>query len=81
MKPLEDAGNTTANSMTSNSTMLEIVRNKNNMADLILRKRIEIYRRELQWAIVKIDQERLDDFEFLRKLKICESDKMSEFAS
>ena len=69
------------NNPAGNSTVLEIVRNKNNLADLILRKRVEEYERELQWTIVKIDQERLDVFDFLKKLKICESDKMSEFGS
>ena len=62
------------------STILELVQNKNNMAENLLRKRLAKYQRQLDLTILKMDNDRLDVFDFLKKVKLCQSNKMAEFA-
>ena len=57
---------------------LEIVRNKNNAAELMLRRRLDAYDREKALSIMTIDHDRLDTKDFLKDLKICNSDDLPE---
>ena len=65
----------------SRNTIIETVRNKNNKEDVRLRRRLTEYSKELATKIIQIDHDRLDAFDFLRQLRMCESDYMSEFAA
>ena len=64
----------------SRASILQWVRNKNNQEDLYLRKVLEFHQRELVDNMIRLEEERLDWHAFLRKLKECNSDDMSEFA-
>lgn len=61
------------------NTILQIVRNKNNLEELMLHRRMAEYRKTLVTRIGDIEQERLDVFDFIKQLKLCESDRMGEF--
>ncbi len=70
-----------ANMQTSSSSVLQLVRNKNNLADMLLRRRVDEYRKECLSKVYDIEMERLDWKIFLGNLKACNSDDMSEFAT
>ena len=61
------------------STVLHMVRNRNNMAEQLLHMKLVKYNRNLSVTINQMNQERLDVLAFLKQLKSCESDQMSEF--
>ena len=61
------------------ATILQIVRNKNNLEELMLRRRMDEYRKTLSIKMGDIEQERLDVFDFIKQLKLCESDTMDEY--
>ncbi|KAK2184343.1 hypothetical protein NP493_271g03024 [Ridgeia piscesae] len=63
------------------ASIIETVRNKNNKEEVRLRRRLTEYSKELATKIVQIDHDRLDAFDFLRQLRMCESDYMTEFAA
>jgi hypothetical protein len=52
-----------------------LVNNRNNLADMYLRKTLAQVEREKTASITELDHERLEVLDFLRNLKICDSDK------
>ena len=64
----------------SKDSILQWVRNKNNQEDIYLKKALEFHQRELVFKMIKLEEERLDWHAFLKQLKECNSDDMSEFA-
>ena len=57
---------------------MAIVKNKNNVTEMTLAKQIEEYKREQSMVLLSIDQDRLDMKDFLRQIRICESDDLPE---
>ena len=64
----------------SRASVLQMVRNKNNLAELLLQREVDEYRREFQSKMYQIEIERGDWRHFLREIRVCDSDDMSEFA-
>lgn len=64
----------------SRVTVLQKVRNKNNMAENKLRRNLLEYNKEYEVEVKRVDQERLDVIMFLKQLQFCESDTLSQFA-
>ncbi|XP_064634072.1 uncharacterized protein LOC135491982 isoform X3 [Lineus longissimus] len=52
-----------------------LVNNKNNLADMTLRKTLAQVEREKVASITELDHERLEVLDFLRNLKRCDSDR------
>ena len=57
---------------------LELVRNKNNVAELELRRRLEKYDREQTVSITNLDIEKIDVTDFLKGVKKIHSDDLLE---
>ena len=49
------------------------------MTQVRLKRRLNEYGKLLAGKIVRIDHQRLDAYDFLRKLRFCESDNMKEY--
>ena len=57
---------------------LEIVRNKNNVAELELRRTLENYDREQRVSIMNLDMEKIDTTDFLKEVKKIHTDDLLE---
>ena len=60
-------------------TFHRYVKNKNNLEELFLQRLLASYRREETQSVRRIEQERLDWMEFVKRVKTCDSDNMPEF--
>ena len=64
----------------SRGTVFQRVRNKNNLEEMHLRRRIDELKQRLSFEMYRIEMERLDWKMFLKEVRNCESDDLSEFA-
>ncbi len=64
----------------SRASMLQWVRNKNNQAENWKKKRIAAHTKKFTFNVMRMEEERLDWHAFLKQLKVCNSDDLSEFA-
>jgi len=62
------------------NSVYQRVRNRNNVQEMILRKKVDEMASKLQIDMVKIEMERLDLKCFLKDVRTCDTDDMSEFA-
>ena len=61
------------------STILEIVRNKNNVEELMLKRQLQLYHKTMAVNVSDLEQERLDVFDFYNQLHVCESNGLVDF--
>ena len=54
------------------------VKNRNNISDMHLRKKLEVYERQRDLNMTTIDQDRLDTKDFLKVVKKCDSNSLLE---
>ena len=64
----------------SRASILQWVRNRNNQAELYLKNILDFHHRQYVLSVIRLEEERLDWHAFLKKLKECNSDDLSEFA-
>ena len=60
------------------SRALRHLNNRNNVADLYLRKRLQQMEREKNFYISYLDKDRLDVTDFLKNLQRCDSDELPQ---
>ena len=66
-------------SLTRSSLMIiQNARIKNNVAENLLKRRLEAFDRMESMSVFNIDHERLDLCDFLRNLRKCDSDDLPE---
>ena len=64
----------------SQASVMQRVRNKNNMAESLMRMEIEDYKRRVTMSVMRLNLEMMELQVFMTKLRECYSDDLPDFA-